>query len=122
MAKARKRPPRKRVPGNRVRDPIPVAPLRDKVSELMAEGLTISDVARQLGWVNGTQPDTSRLQRRLGLKPDSKNIKTLKDGTRKTYSQEPHGFINYDRAVELCRALGCDPVDIRDPETGEPIL
>lgn len=113
-----------RVPGGRVKDPVPVGPLRDKALELIADGWSYADICRQLGWMDRQgKADTTRLQRRLGLRLESPTRRTLKNGQTKSYGGDAlHGFISYERAVEVARALGLDPVDVKDPVTGESLL
>jgi len=75
---------------------VPVAPLRQA---LLDSGVTTSELARRLGWV---RPDTVRVARQLGILP---NI----DGTGRSYTRET---TSYERALEICEALGIDPVDV----------
>jgi len=51
--------------------------------------------------------DTSRLQRNLGLRPQSPTSRGRRAGERGFYSQH----IRYEFAVALCRAMEMDPVD-----------
>jgi hypothetical protein len=57
-------------------------------------GLTITEVARRLGW---TRPDQDRAGKALGLHRDHG-----------TY----HSKLCYSTAMELCKALGVDPIDV----------
>jgi hypothetical protein len=126
VAKARKRPPRnaRRRNGRGVVDPVPVGPIRDMVLEMIEDGVSYAEVCARIGWVDPSgKADTTRLQRRLGLRRESGNRKTLKNGEIRVYGGgPPHGLIAYERAVEICRGLGRDPVDVRDPVTGESLL
>jgi hypothetical protein len=75
---------------------------------LVDSGLTLVEVARQLGWTrrragatNGeTDVDLTRVARRLGLKPWTSRGKTYVQKT-----------VPYEAAVELIRAMDVDPVD-----------
>lgn len=78
---------------------IPVAPLREAFER---SGLSASEVARRLGWTR-TVPDSGRVLRQLGLYP--------------THNGHGHGYrtretMSDDRAAELARVLGVDPVDV----------
>lgn len=122
MAKAHKRPrPSRKPPGWRVKDPIPVGPIRDEYLRRKEAGeLTPYEVATNAGvgrTKNGRwQPDTSWVERRLGLRSESRQRKNGK-----MYQARPHDLINHDIAVRIVRAMGMAPVDIRD-EDGEALL
>jgi hypothetical protein len=122
VAKAHKRPPRV---SRKVVDPIPVEPLRERVLQVMEEReLTWKDLATWCGWVDEHgRVDTTRLQRRLGLKAESryrKRGKTKLNG--ELYGGTKTEFISYPIAAAICKAVGIEPVEVRDPVTGEPIL
>lgn len=104
----------------RVRDPIPVAPLRERVMEVMEEReLTWLDVAAWCGMVDRRgKADTTRLRRRLGLVAESYGTKP----NGRTYGGTKTEVISAPIAAAICRAVGVAPVEIRDPETGESIL
>lgn len=111
--KAHKHPPRKqkkRPPGSRVKDPVNVAPIREAVLEVIRSGqMDYSEIATRAGLVNprNGKPDTSRLQRRLGLRPE---VPSRKNG-RVYGAGPPHGLINYDVAVAIVRAINGWPVE-----------
>lgn len=65
-------------------------------------GLTWSEVADRLGWVSAGKPDTSRLQRRLGVIPTTGGRGPAK--VTKT--------IRPDIAAAILRAIDVDPVDV----------
>jgi len=75
---------------------VPVAPLR---KALLESGVSTSELARRLGWV---RPDSSRVARQLGI---LSNV----DSTGRSYVRET---TSYERALEICEALGIDPVDV----------
>lgn len=64
--------------------------------------LTLSEAAKRAGYrMKDGRADTSRLQRRLGLRAEA-------TGGRRAVSER----VNYETAVRLCRALELDPVDL----------
>lgn len=116
MAKAHKR--RRRDP-RRVHDPIMVAPLRERVLRVMEEQkLNWCDLANWCGMVDSRgRADTTRLQRRLGVVGESNYRRNGQ-----VYGGTKAEVISYPVAAAICRAIGIEPVEIRDPQTGEPIL
>jgi len=63
-------------------------------------GVSASELARRLGWL---RPDSARVSRQLGI----------------TFDRNGHGSpirnrgtMSYERAIEICEALGIDPVDV----------
>ena len=76
---------------------VPVAPLREA---FLRSDVTASELARRLGWV---RPDSSRVGRQLGL------LQSCDGRTRQPYIRET---TTYERALEICAALGIDPVDV----------
>lgn len=102
--------PRKRgVPGERVKDPVDVRPIRVEVQRVLATGqASLSEIAERAGYVDSHsgRADTSRLQRRLGLKPESPSIS---NGV--VYDVLPKDVIGYKHAVAIVRAIDGWPVD-----------
>jgi hypothetical protein len=85
---------------------IPVAPLRDAFQR---SGVTASELARRLGWYRRT-PDGERVKRQLGLYfVDNGRGKAMRETT------------TLERALEIVRALGLDPADVRD-DNGDGVL
>lgn len=85
-----------------VPDQVPVAPFRDRYRLLEArEGLTLGEVAMRLGWTRkrGTEGDTTRAGRALGVTPESYDL---------TDSPVYREAVEYDTAVKLCDALHID--------------
>lgn len=62
-------------------------------------GLTNSEIARRAGWM---KPDTTRVRYALGMRE-------VPGSNGKPYSSTT---IDYDAAVALCHAIGCDPVEV----------
>lgn len=79
-------------------------PLREA---LESSTISLCSVARQLGWMNRTtgKPDATRLQRRLGMKPDRT---TKKSGGVKYYNKR----VSYEFALQLVEILDIDPVEV----------
>lgn len=70
---------------------IDIAPIREAFER---SGLTLTEVARRLGW---TRPDQPRIGRALGYHRDHGRLRQQ---------------VTYETAVQLCRAIGIDPVDV----------
>lgn len=64
--------------------------------------LTARDLAFRMGWVKGTRPDESRVYRVLGL-----SVSYHRSG--RTYKQRT---VSYEMAVDLSRAMNCDPWEV----------
>lgn len=75
---------------------VPVAVLQEAFVD---SGTPAPDIARALGWTR-VVPDTSRVYRQLGIAATQSHGRAVKQAT-----------VGYDRAVELVRAMGLDPVD-----------
>lgn len=90
------------------REMVPVAPFREAFE---ASGLTLTVVAENAGWLrsNGQKmtADTSRVARRLGLKPAPSGPASC----RRSYLTEN---LELGVAVVLVRAMGMDPVDFKE--------
>lgn len=83
---------------------VPNAPIREAFEE---SGLNAATVCRRLGWVSSSgQPDTSRLQRRLGLRAGMKGG----HGPARQ-SQATWAAVRYETAIAIVRAIDRDPVD-----------
>lgn len=95
-------------------DPYPNWPLRRLYLERIELGwTTLSEVAQAV--CNGDRLDTSWVERQLGLRlPPASN----KNGVR--YEQGMRTHVEREAAVQLVRAMGGDPSDIRYP--GAPRL
>lgn len=70
--------------------------------------MSARDVAFQLGWVHDPRgrfprPDAARVTRALGLRPT---------GASKRYPAKIQERCTYERAVQLARAIGVDPIDV----------
>ena len=117
MPKAHKR---SRRDPRRVKDPIPVGPVREKVLEAMeAQGFSWSDLVVWVGWEDSRgKPDTTRLKRRLGLQPESPARKP--NGY--VYGGTTAEFISAPIAASILRAAGVAPVEVRCPVSGEALL
>jgi hypothetical protein len=76
-------------------DDIPTDVVREAFER---SGLTLSQVAKNLGWVTQV-PDVGRVSVMIGRKPDPKY-------------KRPHATMRYDSALKLCEAMGYDPVDL----------
>jgi hypothetical protein len=73
---------------------VPVAPLRERYGVLLARGESPSMIAERAGFMERGRPDTTRLQRRLGVRASSGYV------TRS---------VEYRVAVVLAEALLMDP-------------
>lgn len=97
---------------------VSVAPLRERFLQMEAGerengagGLTPRDagtiVAKRLGWFNGRgTPDSPRVRRVLGLRPDPA---WTRNGKR--YPAKLRESVTLDMALRLCEAMGIDPVE-----------
>lgn len=83
----------------RCRSRIELAPLQEIALRRLAQGEPWSLMSDRAGYYRDGKPDTSRLQRRLGLMPNSGEA-------------VPQRTCTYKTAVTLAAALGLDPVDI----------
>lgn len=81
---------------------VPNAPFRERFEQLKARGYSVADVALWLGWYRSDtkMPDNSRVMRTLGLAP-------WPSGSKGGWYYAD--TVSYERAVELCDALGLDP-------------
>jgi hypothetical protein len=83
---------------------VPVAPLREAFER---NGLTSTEVARELGWYETTPKkvrlDTGRVRRTLGLRSEQ---------TRANRGKGYRQHVRYETALKLARAMGVDPVDV----------
>ena len=80
-------------------------PVEQIAAAVDASGLSLSDICRNLGWMDSDkQPSTSRLQRRLGRLHNSTTQKC------KVYSSRQK-TVSYSLAAKIVKAAGMDPVD-----------
>lgn len=100
----------KRAAGLKAFRVVPNAPLRERFLSLEKRGLVCAtSVAKRAGLgknVGGEfKPDSSWVQRLLGLREPAASTKRLKDGTPVTYRQAIATTIDYDLGVRLADAL-----------------
>jgi len=74
---------------------VPVAPLREA---FLASGVPAYEVARRIDWTSKGAPDSSRVQRTLGIKPDS----THKTGSVRTW-------VDAETVRLIAEAIGVSP-------------
>jgi len=85
------------LPGSILRREVPIAPLREA---FLRSDTSVQELARRLGWM---RPDGYRVQRQLGIRPGSNGH---------GYPARERETMSYERALEICEALGIDPVDV----------
>lgn len=91
-------------------DRVPVDMFRTRFLDLLASGCrTADDVARDAGYWGSGKGDTRRLRKKLGL--DAHVSKKLVNGEWQRY-EYVQKTVSYGDAVDLCRALHLDPVDV----------
>jgi hypothetical protein len=80
-------------------------PLRERLVFLLAhDRVTLGEVAEGMGWVRSVRerrPDTSRVQRTLGLRPDQ-------DRNGRQYYRQT---VDHATAERFARVLDIDPID-----------
>lgn len=81
-------------------DLVPNKVLRERFEEMRGKGMTVTDLAKELGWRSSNKWDTTRVNRVLGLAT-----------WKKTGGQRRQVFVTYEMAVCLCRALDMDPYE-----------
>ena len=73
----------------------------DRIREAFERsGVSASELALRLGWL---RPDSARVSRQLGIAFD-------RNGHGSPIRNR--GMMSYERALEICEALGIDPVDV----------
>jgi hypothetical protein len=91
-----------------------VAPFAEAAVRAVDEGrFTWSELARDMGWLNGGKGDCSHLKRRLGLMAYSPAGEHESRGRARPSRSRYYvtSVIPHDVACVLVRTLGCDPVD-----------
>jgi hypothetical protein len=81
-------------------DAVPVDPFRERFALLSErDGLTLNELAHRLGFTRkrGTEGDTARVGRMLGLTPDQGRLRE---------------HVTHDNAVKLCDALHIDYFEV----------
>jgi hypothetical protein len=79
---------------------LPFQLLWRELAQRKGESLTASTAARRAGFLSGGRGDTSRFERRLGLRPTGGG------------SANRNTTVNYETGLTLCRALDRDPVEL----------
>ena len=78
-------------------------PLREA---FLASNLTAADVARRMGWFSRGYGDTSRVRRKLGLRPETSSGRNEKYGPRHRH------HIDVEHAEALGEILGVAPWEL----------
>lgn len=86
----------------RRRGRVPVGPFQERYHELCERGATASELAVRAGFLDRNKGDVSRLRRALGLKAEAP-----RNGNRRYTA----GWITYETAERLMRALDMDPFE-----------
>lgn len=94
LAKRRSAAPGSRLANQYTADLVECSVVRQALSD---SGLSVSQVARNLGWFR-TTPDFQKVSRKLGR-------------TAHNRSYPPQTMMGYETAVSFIRAMGLDPVD-----------
>lgn len=83
---------------------VDLEPFREAWERQRTYGLTVGEVARRAG------ADRELTARRLGAKKPQRKRKVLASGEVVFY-EERIARVRYEAGVQLCRALGLDPID-----------